>query len=75
MVEMTIVGGQIRDLAGRFIDFAVPELLTVFGGWRGIGMATASIDVPGPNVGRSGDGYSAQWECLAGRSPVGESDE
>jgi hypothetical protein len=36
MVEMTIVGGQIRDLAGRFIDFAVPELLTVFGGWRGI---------------------------------------
>jgi hypothetical protein len=23
MVEMTIVGGQIRDLAGRFIDFEI----------------------------------------------------
>jgi hypothetical protein len=58
MVGTINIGGQIRDLAG-FIDFAVrpgaktkTHVSAVFGGWRGIGMATASVEVSGPDAER-----------------------
>jgi hypothetical protein len=63
MVGTIITGGQIRDLAGfhrlRRVHAVRPDaktktrtFLTVFGGWRGIDMATASIEVSGPNAER-----------------------
>jgi hypothetical protein len=62
-VGTVVVGGQIQGLAGvhRFrcahavradVKIKARKLLTVFNGWRGSGMATASIEVSGPNAER-----------------------
>jgi hypothetical protein len=55
----TITGWLIRDLAGvhrlrrsaRCKD-QDPDVSAVFGRWRGIGMATASVEVSGPDAER-----------------------
>jgi hypothetical protein len=58
-----IVGGQIRDLAGVYrlrrahavrpdARISTRTLLIVFDGWRGSDMASASIEVSGPNAER-----------------------
>jgi hypothetical protein len=60
MVDTIIVGGHIRGAWRGFTHSAVrPDaristrtLLTVFDGWRGSDMATASIEVSGPNAER-----------------------
>jgi hypothetical protein len=64
MVEtIIIVGERTRDLAGASsaspcpghsarCEDQYPEVLTVFDGWRGSDMATASIEVSGPNAER-----------------------
>jgi hypothetical protein len=63
MVGTIIIGGQILDLAGvhrLYCSHAIrPDagiktrtLLTVFDGWRGIDMVTASVEVSGPNAER-----------------------
>jgi hypothetical protein len=62
-VGTVVVGGQIRGLAGihRFrrayavrpdAKIKTRKLMTVFNGWRGIDVATASIEVSGPDAGR-----------------------
>jgi hypothetical protein len=59
MVGTIITGGVIRDLAGVYrlrrlarCKDQDPDVSTVFGGWRGIGMATASVEVSGPDAER-----------------------
>jgi hypothetical protein len=63
MVETVIVGGQTDDLAGVYrlrcahavrpdARISTRTLLSVFDGWRGSDMATASIEVSGPNAER-----------------------
>src|ERR1700733_489611 len=63
MVETTIVCGRIREWAGLHrlrraravwpgAMISTRTLLTVFDGWRGGDMATAWIEVSGPNAER-----------------------